>query len=141
MWLFWCIYFSYTKYCTGTIATAGVNPVKRNQTLAAASLVAFTNSAPSKDCRTEISDTFVDYADFINTTMSMYNLIEYTDNYSDTSGSLWSFKRDEIVNYANVSNDDGAHSCKYKAGLIVSGHWSKWNKNWSENSCTTKISE
>ena len=54
--------------------------------------------------------------------MSMYNLVEYTDNYSDTSGSLWSFKRDEIVNYANVSNDDGAHSCKYKAGLIVSGH-------------------
>ena len=27
--------------------------------------------------------------------MSMYNLIEYSDNYSDTSGSLWQFKRDE----------------------------------------------
>ena len=26
----------------------------------------------------------------------MYNLIEYSDNYSDTSGSLWQFKRDEI---------------------------------------------
>ena len=54
--------------------------------------------------------------------MSVYNLIEYTDNYSDTSGSLWSFKRDKIVNYANVSNDDGAPSCEYKAGLIASGH-------------------
>ena len=28
--------------------------------------------------------------------MLMYNLIEYNDNYSDTSGSLWQFKRDEI---------------------------------------------
>ena len=51
--------------------------------------VAFKNCAPFKDCRTEISDTFVDYADYINITMPMYNLIEYSDNYSDTSGSLW----------------------------------------------------
>ena len=36
---------------------------------------------------------FVDYADFINITMPMYNLIKYSDNYSDTSGSLWDFKR------------------------------------------------
>ena len=49
-----------------------------------------------KDCRTEINNTFVDYADFINIAMPMYNLIEYSDNYSDTSGSLWQFKRDEI---------------------------------------------
>ena len=27
----------------------------------------------------------------------MYNLIEYSDNYSDTSGSLWQFKRDEVL--------------------------------------------
>ena len=32
--------------------------------------------------------TFVDYANFINITMPMYNLIEYSGNYSDTSGSL-----------------------------------------------------
>ena len=30
----------------------------------------------------------------------MYNLIEYINNYSDTSGSLWNFKRDEIINNA-----------------------------------------
>ena len=56
--------------------------------LAAATKVAFKNCAPFKDCRTEINDTFVDYADFINIAMPMYNLIEYSDNYSDTSGSL-----------------------------------------------------
>ena len=48
----------------------------------------------------------------------MYNLIENSDNYSDTSGSLWDFKRDEIVNNADVTNDDNAPSFKYKASLI-----------------------
>ena len=41
-------------------------------------------------------------------TMGMYNLIEYSNNYSDTSRSLWDFKRDDVVNNANVINDDNA---------------------------------
>ena len=40
--------------------------------------------------------------------MPMYNLIEYSDNCADTSGSLWHFKRDEITNNADVTNDDNA---------------------------------
>ena len=59
--------------------------------------VAFKNCAPFKDCRTEINDTFVDYTDFINITMPIFNLLEYSYNYSDTSGSLWMFKRYEII--------------------------------------------
>ena len=47
-----------------------------------------------KKCRTEINETFVNETDFINITMTMYNLIEYSDIYSDTSGSLWQFLRD-----------------------------------------------
>ena len=43
----------------------------------------FKNCAPFKNCRTEINDAFVEYADFINITMPMYNLIEYCDNSSD----------------------------------------------------------
>ena len=50
--------------------------------------VAFKNCAPFEKCRTEINETFVDEADIINITMPMYNLIEYSNNYSDTSGSL-----------------------------------------------------
>ena len=50
--------------------------------------------------------------------MPLYNLIEYSDNYSDTSGSLWGFKRDELVDNANLTNDDNAPSFKYKATLI-----------------------
>ena len=85
----------------------------------AATQVIFKNCAPVKGCRTETNDTFVDYADFINITMPMHNLIEYSDNYSDTSGSLWNFKRDEIVNIKNVTNDNNAPSFKYKANLIA----------------------
>ena len=50
--------------------------------------------------------------------MPMYNLIEYSENYSDTWGSLWDFKRDEIVNNANAANDNNVPSFKYKASLI-----------------------
>ena len=35
----------------------------------------------------------------------MYNLIEYTNNYSDTSGSLWQFKRDEIEEDVDLTLD------------------------------------
>ena len=68
---------------TRTIAAAGDNPIQRNQPLAAATQ-AFKNCATFKYCRTEINDTFVDYADFINITMPMYYLIVYSDNYSNT---------------------------------------------------------
>ena len=110
-------YILVTGNITVTRTIAG-DLVQRKQPLNAATQVVFKNCAPFKDCRTEINDTFVDYADFINITMPMYNLIEYSDNYSDTSGSLWQFKRDEIINNADVTNDDNAPSFKYKSNLI-----------------------
>ena len=72
----------------------------------AATQVVFKNCAPFEKCRTEINETFIDETDFINIAMPMYNLIEYSDNYSDTSGSLSHFKKDEITNNADVSNDN-----------------------------------
>ena len=53
----------------------------------------------------------------MNITVRIYNLIECSGNYSDTSGSLSQFKRDEITNNANVV-DDNAPSFKYKASRI-----------------------
>ena len=50
--------------------------------------------------------------------MLMYNLIEYSVNHSSISGSLWHFGRDEIINNADVTNDDNAPSLKHKASLI-----------------------
>ena len=89
-----------------------------DENINATTQVVFKNCTPFKDCRTEINDIFVDFADFINITMPVCNLIEYSDNYFDTSGSLWNFKRDEIINYADVVNDNNGLSFKYKANLI-----------------------
>ena len=66
----------------------------------------------------ETDGTFVDYADFINIAMPMYNLIEYSGNYSDSSENLWEFKRDDTVINTDVTNNDNAPSFKYKARVI-----------------------
>ena len=50
--------------------------------------------------------------------MPLYNSIKYSDNYSYASGSLWNFKRDEIINNADVTKDNNAPSFKYKANII-----------------------
>ena len=84
----------------------------------AATQVVFKNCVPFEKCRTEVNETFIDEEDFINITMSMYNLIEYNVNYSSTSESLWHFGRDEIINNADVTKDDNAPSFKHKASLI-----------------------
>ena len=59
-----------------------------------------------------------DKANHIYIAIPMYNLTEYSDNYSETSGSLWQFKRD----YVPPNNDDlvvnNSQSFKHKAVLI-----------------------
>ena len=56
--------------------------------------------------------------------MPMYNLIEYSNNYSDTSGSLWQFKRDEIEGDVDLTVDaqhipNNLSSFKYKSSFIT----------------------
>ena len=57
--------------------------------------VAFKNYAPFTNCISEINNTQVDNAKDINIVMLMYKLIEYSDNYAKTTGSLWQYFRDE----------------------------------------------
>ena len=82
------------------------------------------NCAPFEECRTEISEPFVDNAENTNIAMPMYNLIEYSDNYSDTSESLWQIKRDEIEGDVDLTVDgnhipNNSSSFKYKLSLIT----------------------
>ena len=56
----------------------------------------FKNSAPFRSCISTINNTFIDNAENLDIVMPMCNLLEYSDNYSITSGSLWNFYRDEI---------------------------------------------
>ena len=53
--------------------------------------VIFKNCAPFTNCISKINNTQIDNAEYIDIVMPMYNLIEYNDNYSKTSGSLWQY--------------------------------------------------
>ena len=50
--------------------------------------VIFKNCAPFTSCISEINNTQIDNAEYINIVVPMYKLIEYSENYSKTSGSL-----------------------------------------------------
>ena len=68
--------------------------------------VIFKNCAPSITYISEINNTQIDNAKDIDTVMPMYNLIEYSDNYVKTTGSLWQYFRDEPVNDDDDDDDD-----------------------------------
>ena len=60
----------------------------------------------------------------INIAMPMYNLVEYSDQYSDPSGSLLQFKRDEREEDVDLTLDDNhipnnSSSFKYKSNFIT----------------------
>ena len=57
--------------------------------------VTFKNCAPFTKCISRINNTDIDNAQDIDIVMPMYNLIEYSDNYSKTSGSLWQYYKDD----------------------------------------------
>ena len=80
--------------------------------------VALKNCAPSSTCKTVINDVFVDKANHIYIAMPMYNLIEHSDNYSDTSRSLWQFKRDEVSAINADLTINNSQTFKSKAALV-----------------------
>ena len=63
-----------------TVVCAAVNSTNKK--------IIFKNSASFTDYITEINNTQVGGTKKIDIVMSMYNLIEYNDAYSKTSGSL-----------------------------------------------------
>ena len=70
--------------------------------------VAFKNCAPFTSCKSDINNVEIDYCKDIDIIMPMYNLVEYSDNYAKTSGSLWQYYRDE-------PNDNLADSQSFKS--------------------------
>ena len=55
----------------------------------------FKNCAPFTRFVTHTNDEHAETAENLDIIMPMYNLLEHSDNYADSSGSLWQFKRDE----------------------------------------------
>ena len=70
------------------------------------------NCAPFTDCISKINNTQVDNAKDIDIVMPMYNLIEYSDNYSKTSRSLWQYFKDipAVNNNGDIVDFNGANA-------------------------------
>ena len=74
--------------------------------------VTFKNCAPFTKCISKINNTYIDNAQDIDIVMPMYNLIENSDNYSKTSGSLWQYYKDDPNN--NIADSE---SFKFKVKI------------------------
>ena len=79
--------------------------------------MAFKNCAPFRTGDVTINDEHIEKAEDLDIVMPMYNLLEYSDNYQNSTGSLYQFKRDEPPDdNANVGN--ATTSLVYKSKLI-----------------------
>ena len=73
----------------GTISVTDPNDVVYDKKLA------FKNNATFISCISKINDALIANAEDLDIVTPMYNLIEYSKNYSKTSGSSWNYYRDE----------------------------------------------
>ena len=119
--MIWSSLSDYSDACIldkGTItventAAESVDPNNKNKK------VIFKNCAPFTNCIREINNKEIDHAKDIDVVMPMHDLIEYRDNYSKTSGSLWQQYRDEpFINdngvFIHVLGDTDSASFKYE---------------------------
>ena len=95
----------------GTIRAAAANANTR---------LALKNCTPFTKCNLEINDEHVDTAENLDIVMPMYNLIKYSDNYQDSSATLYQYKRDEPPEGDPIPNlaVDNSGSFKYKVNLL-----------------------
>ena len=95
----------------GTIRAAAANANTR---------LALKNCAPFTKCNLEITDEHVDTEENLDITMPMYNLIEYSDNYQDSSATPYQYKRDEppVDDAVADLTADNSSSFKYKVSLL-----------------------
>ena len=106
-----CEYAEAYILADGTIrATNAVNATR----------LALKNCAPFTKCNLEINDEHVDTAENLDIVMPKYNLIEYSDNYQDSSATLYQYKRDEPPEDDAVADltADNSGSFKYKVKLL-----------------------
>ena len=77
--------------------------------------VTFRNCAPFTNCISEINNTQIDNVKYTDVVMPLYDLIEYSNNYSKTLGSLSQYYRDE-------SNDNIANFELFQFKVKITGN-------------------
>ena len=91
----------------GTITVTNPNNAKRNKALT------FKNNAPFITCILKTNEVRIDNAEDLDVVMPMYNLLEYSKNYTKTTGSLWNNYRDQPSNLLSTNSE----SFKYKTSI------------------------
>ena len=83
--------------------------------------VIFKNCAPFTSCISKINNEQIDNAEYIDIVMPMYSLIEYSDNYSRTSGSLRQYCKEipAANNIGDITDFNGANANANLNHLIV----------------------
>ena len=98
---------------TGNITVTGSN---------ADTKVVFKNCAPFTRSVTHKNDEHVETAENLDIIMPMYNLLEYSDNYADSSASLWQFRRDEQnITAAGIPNAVTTDNSSSNATRVLNG--------------------
>ena len=118
-----CDYIDAYILAKGTIIiTKDGDDAAARQTNERNKVVIFKNCTPFTKCISKIKGTDIDNAQDIDIVMSMYNLIEYSDNYSKTSGSLWQY-------YKDVPNGNLTNSESFKHKVKITGNTPNNNNN------------
>ena len=73
----------------GTITVTDPDDAKRNKS------VAFKNNAPFINCISKINGVQIDNSENLDVVMPMYNLLQHSKNYKQTTGSLWNYYTNE----------------------------------------------
>ena len=102
-----CNYSNAYIIVKGDINVTNPNNAKINKA------VAFKNNDPFINCISKINAIKIDNAEDLDVAMPMYNLLEYSENYKETIGSLWNYFRDQPSNLLST----GPESFKYKTSI------------------------
>ena len=87
-----------------------------------ATRLSLKNCTPFTKCNLEINDEHVDTAENLDIVIAMYNLIEYSNNYQDSSATLYQYKRDEPPEDDAVADLTANNSNSFKHKIKLSGN-------------------
>ena len=117
---------NFCGYKDTCILVRGIMTIIRHQV----TQLAFKNCVPFTKCITRIDGTTIGDAEHLELVMPTYNLVEYSSNYSETTGSLWFYSKDEATNFnADIANNNNFESFEYKAKLLGNTVADRANEN------------
>ena len=77
--------------------------------------MSYKNNIPFISCISKINGVLIENAEDLDVVMSLYHLLEYSKNYSKTSGSLCNYYRDELTDETNDDENPNKNVIKSKS--------------------------